>query len=162
MTTRGIVKEHSILRTVVSPLVCFAAAALFALGQTNEVEKAMVTDSDGDGMTDWDEWQAGTNPGDPSNCFTISTASMENGEIVLTWKSIGTRTYQVVSATAVTGLAFGPQHVTFVKATGGMAPWYETSSTVTNLGTTSNSFFRVQLVASEDFDQATLDMATLE
>lgn len=50
-------------------------------------------DGDGDGMNDWAEFVAGTNPKDPNEYLGV-TIDPENG-ITLRWRSVGTRSYGV-------------------------------------------------------------------
>lgn len=153
---------------IVSSLITATAALLALLGaslvfaETNEVERAMVTDSDGDGVTDWLEWLAQTNPGDPSNRLEITSIRIEDGRFVLDWQSVGGSTYELISSPSAASLATNPQHVAFVTATGGSEPWYQTTATATNDITGSNAFFRIRLVVPENFEQQTMDMATFE
>lgn len=53
-----------------------------------------LVDSDGDGMSDWAEFLAGTNPHDPADCLSIEPVSGESG-IVLKWKSVANHKYGV-------------------------------------------------------------------
>ena len=163
MRAPHIFETQSVVRffAIMVAALCFPTA-LLVVAETNEVERAMVTDSDADGMTDWNEWQAGTNPSDPTNCLEITHVETEDGKTILKWKSVGTNTYEIVRSTTVTGLATNPQHVAFVQATGAIAPWHETISTVTNNLTGPNSFFRIRVLVPQNFEQSTLDMATFE
>jgi len=162
MSSRLTFKTDPAIRLAAISAGILILAAFFGFAQTNEVEQAMVTDSDGDGATDWEEWQAGTNPGDPTNCFEISNVSVENGQIVLDWKSVGTLTYEFVSSPTVAGLATNPQHVAFITATGGTAPWFQTLCVITNQPAGTNQYLQIRLVPPPSYEQSTLGMATLE
>jgi len=56
-------------------------------------------DPDGDGMNNWQEWIAGTNPTDSSSGLWILTPSNNASGITITWQSVNTRTYYVQRAT---------------------------------------------------------------
>jgi len=137
-------------------------AASDCRAQTSDVEIAMRTDSDGDGMTDWDEWQAGTNPGDPSNCFRIVSFRVTSNESVITWQSVGMSAYEVIAASDADGLASNENRVAVVTAQRGVGPWNETVSVFTNAMAESNQFIRIRLSAPQKFEQSTLGMATFE
>jgi parallel beta-helix repeat protein len=53
------------------------------------------TDSDGDGMNNYEEWLAGTDPTNPSSALELLTPSLTNNPpgIVVRWQSIANRTY---------------------------------------------------------------------
>ena len=156
-------KMHKVIGLIVTAVVwLLVSTALSVLAETNEAEYAMITDSDGDGMTDWDEWQAGTNPGDPTNCFKISACKIEDAGIVIGWRGVGSFAYEIVGSATIAGLTTSPQHVAYAEPVGGTAPWFETLSTTTNSPVGDNMFFRIRLIASQDFDQSALDMATFE
>ncbi len=160
---QGSVAAISIARLIMMAIIFLASSVtLTVIAESNEVELAMATDSDGDGMSDWDEWQAGTNPGDPRNCFEITTIELGDGKVVLSWKGVATSTYEVVSSETITGLATDPQHVAFIKATGGIDPWYETLSSATNALSGSNLYIRIKQIIPQDFEKSSLDMATFE
>ena len=57
-------------------------------------------DSDSDGMNDWAEFLAGTNPNDPNSALVTEIASTNMaGGIVLRWRSVANRTYAIPRAT---------------------------------------------------------------
>ncbi|EEF62715.1 hypothetical protein Cflav_PD5350 [Pedosphaera parvula Ellin514] len=56
-------------------------------------------DADLDGMNNWQEWRAGTNPYDAASLLKLSTPSRSAGQVTLTWTSVANRSYFVQRAT---------------------------------------------------------------
>jgi hypothetical protein len=57
-------------------------------------------DSDGDGMNNWQEYLAGTNPTNASSLFKITSAQMiPGGKFVVRWLSVTNRMYDVMRGT---------------------------------------------------------------
>jgi len=56
-------------------------------------------DFDGDGATDVEEYNAGTDPTDATSIFNYWIEKDNAGVITLKWNSVGTRTYQIVTST---------------------------------------------------------------
>ena len=56
-------------------------------------------DPDGDGMSNWQEWQAGTDPTDASSALRLLDPSRDASGITVRWQSVGNRTYFLERAT---------------------------------------------------------------
>ena len=54
-------------------------------------------DSDGDGMNNWQEYLAGTNPTNAASVFKITSAQMiPGGKFVVRWTSVSNRLYDIM------------------------------------------------------------------
>jgi len=133
-----------------------------ASGETNDVALAMQTDTDGDGMSDWAEWQAGTNPYDPSNCIAITHCETKDGKLILNWQAVAASSYEIVFSPTISGLATNPDHIAFITSSGGEQPWFKTLCSFSNDINTATGFYRIRLVLPQDFDTSCFDMHTLE
>lgn len=56
-------------------------------------------DSDGDGMDNYSEWKAGTDPGDPESRFQLVHSEIAENGFLLRWVSLTGRTYRVEVST---------------------------------------------------------------
>jgi hypothetical protein len=56
-------------------------------------------DSDGDGMNNWQEWRAGTNPTDALSVLRMLTPSMTNNWPLISWQSVNGITYSLERST---------------------------------------------------------------
>ncbi|HMP96037.1 MAG TPA: PKD domain-containing protein [Kiritimatiellia bacterium] len=79
-----------------------------AAGQTRYAEPVLqvfasdTTDTDGDGMSDYHEWLAGTDPHNPDSCLLMAATTSLPGEApALTWSSQSGRRYQVWRTTSL-------------------------------------------------------------
>jgi hypothetical protein len=63
-------------------------------------------DADGDGMTNLQEYQAGTNPRSAASVLRINSVEKSGGDIVVTFPSVVGKTYRVEASPGVTGAWF--------------------------------------------------------
>jgi hypothetical protein len=57
------------------------------------------SDADGDGMNNWQEWIAGTNPTNAASLLQLSSPSNSVSGVTVTWQSVGGVTYYLQSST---------------------------------------------------------------
>jgi hypothetical protein len=96
-------------------------------------------DSDGDGMNNWQEWIAGTDPTDPTSLLKLMTPTVTNNatDISLTWQSVTNRTYFIQRTTDLIGEPFS------VLASNVLGQAGTTSFTDTNAVGTGPLFYRI-------------------
>jgi hypothetical protein len=99
--------------------------------------RTQLTDSDGDGMSDYAEFIAGTDPTNAASKFTFLGAGVQNnGSFKFQWSAVPGRTYQVETSTNLTD---------WVPASGWLqATGSPMSFTTTNLGTGA-LMYRIQV-----------------
>ena len=99
-------------------------------------------DPDGDGLTNWQEFLAGTDPGDADSVLRVTGVRPVSGGVELNWSSVAGRTYKIAVANSVFG-PFLPLAVE-VQAAG------ETTGTTLEVDLPDRQmFFRVILVGGE-------------
>jgi hypothetical protein len=64
------------------------------------------SDSDHDGLNDWQEWLAGTNPTNASSILKITSTTDSPAGFVVTWQSQNTRSYYLQRSVDLTQAAF--------------------------------------------------------
>jgi hypothetical protein len=60
------------------------------------------TDADGDGMNNWQEWIAGTDPTDASSLLRISSLKISSTNCTVTWPAVTNRAYNLQRSTNLT------------------------------------------------------------
>jgi hypothetical protein len=104
------------------------SAFSFAVNTPTDVNLA---DTDGDGTPDGAEAAARSNPQDPDSRLTITSVE-KAGSVTLTWHAQGGSQYRLLSGTdLLESLPTNPVPASAATATGGSAPWYDTSATKT-------------------------------
>jgi hypothetical protein len=100
------------------------------------------TDADGDGLNNWQEYLAGTNPTNAASVFKVTSAQMiPGGKFVVRWASVSNRLYDISRGTNLAaGIgAFVPlANATNLVATPPVNAWTDSVSTAT-----SRAFYRV-------------------
>jgi hypothetical protein len=77
-------------------LLSYAWAQQYGLPADGSVDTA---DTDGDGMNNWQEWIAGTDPTNPGSVLRLQPPVVSpSGSVTLTWSSVTNRTYSLESA----------------------------------------------------------------
>ncbi|PWU13159.1 MAG: hypothetical protein C5B50_19860 [Verrucomicrobia bacterium] len=116
---------------------------LIANGFTNNFAAAEIADTDGDGVPNWQEYQANTNPRDSNSVFRVaSPVQGSDGRWSLTFSTTTNRTYRLLSTTVI-----APTNAANWQIVQDLIPAANTNVTVTDtryLPGTTNQFYRVQ------------------
>jgi hypothetical protein len=99
-----------------------------------------LADPDGDGMNNWQEWIAGTDPVDPSSVLSIVSLETLPSRAVVGWASVTTRAYSIVRST---NLRASPPFTTIATNIAGQSG--TTSYTDTNAPSLGPCFYRVRV-----------------
>jgi len=100
-------------------------------------------DADGDGMSNWEEFLAGTNPTDGASAFRVLSITRENDDLRVTWLTAGGRTNAVQAASGPSG-SYSDLSSNIV-----IAGVSDTTTNYLDLGAVTNSpgrFYRIRLV----------------
>jgi hypothetical protein len=102
--------------------------------------KNSLLDSDGDGVPDWLEMLAGTDPYNPNSFFRI-TDVVSGNPVELTWSSVPNKTYQVLATTNLL-YPMSPIANALVPAdpSNSITRWFDPSPGATN------RFYRIQVL----------------
>jgi subtilisin family serine protease len=86
-------------------------------------------DPDGDGLSNIQEWQAGTDPTDASSCLRLMNINTRSAGTTLTWQSVDNRNYFVTRGTNVAGSAAYPVIATNLPGQAGATVYTTTNNT---------------------------------
>jgi hypothetical protein len=93
-------------------------------------------DPDGDGVPNWKEFVAGTNPNDASSCLHFSSAVSSSGVTTITWLSATGKTYVIEAASSINATTW---------ATVGTVVGNGTVQQVDEPNTGASQFYRIRL-----------------
>ncbi|EEF62075.1 choice-of-anchor Q domain-containing protein [Pedosphaera parvula] len=77
-------------------VISYAWLQQYGLAMDGSVDFA---DKDGDGLNNWQEWRAGTDPTNVASLLKLTQTSSTAGQVALTWTSVANRSYFVERAT---------------------------------------------------------------
>jgi hypothetical protein len=113
----------------------------FTVSDTRVVAVARIgdtLDSDGDGVPNWKEVLAGTNPYDP-NSFLHITGLTPGNPVALEWASVPNKVYQIFSTTNLTvPMSAIPDASVTGDPSGNVSQWFDAAPDATN------KFYRIQ------------------
>ena len=75
---------------------------------TNDFDAAALTDTDGDGLLAWEEYQAGTDPTNAASVLQVTAVVDDSGTYTIYWSSVVDRLYSVHRCTNLVGSWSGP------------------------------------------------------
>ena len=105
----------------------------------------LTADSDGDGSADGAEAGAGTNPRDAASLLRITQIEALPDGVAVRWQSREGYRYRLLAGDSVSGLLTAPESAGEVTATGGVGPWREAASALTNAPAGSQRVYRIEL-----------------
>jgi hypothetical protein len=77
-------------------------------GSTNNLLSAASADADGDGATNWQEYQAGTDPNDANSVLRLKSAAGQPQECVVHWPSVSGKQYVIERAASLAAPSWTP------------------------------------------------------
>jgi hypothetical protein len=83
--------------------------------------------TDGDGMNNWQEWIAGTNPTNPLSVPRMQPLTNTVSSVLVSWQSVANRTYTVERATALGAPAAFSAVATNLSGQNGLTTYSNTS-----------------------------------
>lgn len=106
-------------------------------------------DNDNDGMDDGREALAGTDPMNAASLLQITGIQKTAQGFVITWESRGGYVYNLMAVTNLTVGLSNSVPLVSITAQGGIAPWYETNTTITNDPADPSLFFYIETSGPE-------------
>jgi len=105
-----------------------------------------LVDSDNNGISDFAEMIAGTNPNDPASAFQIVAIEPDGANKEVTWRARGNNERIYVVRT-IDGSYNGTPNVVIWSNTvaGGSAPWYETTETISDPSVNAR-FYAIEVI----------------
>ncbi|MEM7393943.1 MAG: thrombospondin type 3 repeat-containing protein [Verrucomicrobiota bacterium] len=131
-----------------------------ALAETSENATLIGRDSDGDGMSDYEELAAGTHPHDSNSVLAITGMTLKDNEVKLTWAAVSGVVYQVSSAGQVAGLVSTASVSSAYRLNDADSTSNTLSVTLSNL--TTQGFIHLRVVEEPRLDRIILDFIRLE
>ena len=105
-------------------------------GTAYNLMSAANVDADGDGVSNWAEYIAGTNPNDPNSRLHLQSGSAS--DLVVRWPTVPNRNYVIEGSTSLIGSSWVPVSTT-IPGTGQLMEFRPTPSG-------GAQFYRVRLV----------------
>jgi hypothetical protein len=114
------ISGSNVIQVVYTNGITLSAARTVAVARIGDP-----TDSDGDGVPNWMEILAGTNPYDPNSYLRI-TDLVSGNPVELVWSSVPNKTYQVLATTKVNyPMAPIPDAVVMADASNTVTHWFD-------------------------------------
>ncbi|MEI6892812.1 MAG: thrombospondin type 3 repeat-containing protein [Pontiella sp.] len=74
----------------------------YGLVTGGDYEAADYEDTDGDGLLNWEEYYAGTDPTDASSVLAFNSMTVDGADVVLIWQSVEGKSYSILTHTSLT------------------------------------------------------------